>query len=123
LARPTDARHDPVIPKHLNVASAPVLHPLIRVVTNPGGGCRIMIAISNALVGRRACKDRSSDHPTTLREKVSRTTAKYMNSVFSSVLFCFLIQVELEFLAEFRFLATARWQPTQPAKKRIHRPS
>jgi len=31
-----------------------------------------MIALSNALVGRRACKDRSSGHPTTLREKASQ---------------------------------------------------
>ena len=38
-------------------------------------------------------------------------------------LFRLLLEVELEFLAEFRFLAAALRQPTQPAKKRPHDPS
>src|SRR6267154_2383504 len=53
---PTHAWHHLVIPKHPDVTFA--------------------IAFCNARSGSLDCKVRSTDHPTTLREKASRTTAK-----------------------------------------------
>jgi hypothetical protein len=47
----------------------------------------------------------------------------FFRQTFRVMLFRFLIQMELEFFAEFRILAIALCQPTQPAKKRFHRPS
>src|SRR2546427_9132486 len=73
---PAHARHHLVISKHLDVFFASVLHASVGMVNKSGGGRRFAIAFCNALSGSLDCKVRSTDHPTTLREKASRTTAK-----------------------------------------------
>src|SRR6516165_7793311 len=76
ICRTAHTRKHLVFPQNRHVVAGGILYAAIGVMHQARWGCRSATAFSSAAIARLAANVQSSAHPTTLREKASRITAR-----------------------------------------------